>query len=39
MGDLNELIRWMFALIVVAFIQQKSVNKFGGTYTFRQTYF
>ena len=33
MGDLRKLIKWMFALVLVAFIQQKSANIFGGTFT------
>ena len=33
MEDLRKLIRRMFALVVVAFIPQKSANIFGGTFT------
>ena len=33
MGDLTKLIKSMFALVLVAFIQQKSANIFGGTFT------
>ena len=33
MRDWTKLIKWMFALVVVAFIQQKSANIFGGTLT------
>ena len=33
MGDLRKLIKWMFAVVVVAFIQQKSANIFGGKFT------
>ena len=33
MEDLSKLIKWMFALVVVAFIQEKSLNIFGGRFT------
>lgn len=33
MIDLRKLIKWMFALVLVAYIQQKSAIIFGGKFT------
>lgn len=33
MGDLRKLMKWLLALVVVAFIQEKSANTFGGMFT------